>query len=362
MKYRWIFFFSLLHLTFPANKFKEALRLNPLKARCQREDKAQNMKLNGSLLEKENCESQYLLVAMRCVLVPTNDLQLEVSNDGNWNIVIAIILMHLFLDGFYCRYSSCVCCPVCSSYSPVDPFINLGHIISLLCCSSCFLHCIEYFGMIDSNRRYRVRCILCAWNVKNSILPVTRLCLTVSECVHSKPLPSTLMPGPLVAVPMGKLINPKAVHLVSKIFSSVCVPISEMVVTKPVFNTPLELPNITAPIFACMNSTAMTLPIRPLPSINIASVKPVHPESVPKSLSILASIPASSRPSFDPIAIVLLINPIPFVSPTHVIVIHSTSRALPLVKLALVNVTVSINLNPTPTVRSLLGPGRPIAN
>lgn len=97
------------------------------------------MKLNGSLLEKENCESQYLLVAMRCVLVPTNDLQLEVSNDRNWNIVITIILMHLFLDGFYCCYSSCVCCPVCSSYSPVDPFIDLRHIISLLCRSSCFL-------------------------------------------------------------------------------------------------------------------------------------------------------------------------------------------------------------------------------
>ena len=90
-----------------------------------------------------------------------------------------------------------------------------------------YLHCIKYFRMIHSDRRYRVSCILRAWNVKNSILPVTGLCFTISECVHPKALPSTLMPSSLIPVTIGKLIDPKAMHLVSKIFSSICIPISE---------------------------------------------------------------------------------------------------------------------------------------
>lgn len=88
-----------------------------------------------------------------------------------------------------------------------------------------YLHCIEYFWMINSNRRYWVSCTLRARNVKNPILPVARLSFTISECVHSKPLPSTLMPCSFIPMPICKLIDPKSMHLVCKIFSSIRVPI-----------------------------------------------------------------------------------------------------------------------------------------
>ena len=68
--------------------------------------------------------------------------------------------------------------------------------------------------------------VLSARNIKNPILPVTRLSLPISESIHTKPLSSSLVPGSLVSMSICKSVYPKTMHLVSKIFSSIHVAIS----------------------------------------------------------------------------------------------------------------------------------------
>lgn len=89
-----------------------------------------------------------------------------------------------------------------------------------------YLHRIEYFGMIDTDRRNWISGVLCAWNVKDSILPVTRLGFSISKCVHSKSLPSALMPSSFITMAICKTICSKPMHLVRKVFTSIGIPIS----------------------------------------------------------------------------------------------------------------------------------------
>lgn len=113
--------------------------------------------------------------------------------------------------------------------------------------------------MINTNRRYRISCILCTWNIKNSILPMTRLSFTISKCVHSEPLPSTLMPGSFIPMPIRKLIDPKTMHLVCKIFSSIHVPISEWKkLDKFIPNTPCTNIIIAISTFQVQNKACIT--------------------------------------------------------------------------------------------------------
>lgn len=88
-----------------------------------------------------------------------------------------------------------------------------------------YLDCIEHLRMVNSNWRSGIRCILCARDIENPILPVTRLGFPIPESVHSKPLPSALMPGSFIPMPICKTINSKSMHLISKIFPSICIPI-----------------------------------------------------------------------------------------------------------------------------------------
>lgn len=81
--------------------------------------------------------------------------------------------------------------------------------------------------MINSNWGYRIRRILGAWDIENPVLPVAGLGFPVSESVHSKPLPFTLVPGSFVPMPISESINSKPVHFVSKILPSICVPVPE---------------------------------------------------------------------------------------------------------------------------------------
>ncbi|KAM7263997.1 hypothetical protein ACFE04_001680 [Oxalis oulophora] len=63
-----------------------------------------------------------------------------------------------------------------------------------------------------------------------------------------------------------------------------------------------------------------------------------------KSLPILTPIPAS-------------VNPITFVPSTHIIliIIHSTTGTIPLMKFAFVNIGIAIKLNPAARIRPLYG-------
>lgn len=121
----------------------------------------------------------------------------------------------------------------------------------------------------------------------------------------------------------------------------------EVVMSKAMLNSPLEFTYIPAPILTSMNSTAMTLSIRPFPSIYITCKEPINPKSMPKTLPVLAPISASPCPSFNPIAIILAINPIPFKPATQIIVINSTSTRFSLMKLAFIDIPITISLNIT---------------
>jgi len=79
--------------------------------------------------------------------------------------------------------------------------------------------------MTSSLWRSRVA-ILCSRNIKNPILPVTRLCFSISESVHTKPLPPSLMPCSFIPMSISKLIDSKTMHLICKIFPSIHVPVS----------------------------------------------------------------------------------------------------------------------------------------
>lgn len=90
-----------------------------------------------------------------------------------------------------------------------------------------YLHCIQHFGMVNSNRGYWISGVLSAWNVENPVVPVTGLGFSISICIHSKSLPTAFVPGPLIPMSIGKLIDPKSMHFVRKIFTSICIPISK---------------------------------------------------------------------------------------------------------------------------------------
>lgn len=183
---------------------------------------------------------------------------------------------------------------------------------------------------------------------------MTRLCFSVSECIHSQPLPSTLVPSSFITVTICKPIYAKSVHLVSKVLSGIYVAIPEVVVAKAVLDAPLEFSNVPTAVFACVNSTTVTLSIRPLSGVNVARVEPINPITMPKTLSVLAPVTAASGPRLYTIAVVLAIDPIALVPTAHVIVIDAASRALALVELPLVDVTVAVDLDPAAGVSSFL--------
>jgi hypothetical protein len=66
---------------------------------------------------------------------------------------------------------------------------------------------------------------------------------------------------------------------------------------------------------------------------------------MPESLPVLAPVPATSGPCLDAEAAVLAVDPISLVPPAHVVVVDAAASAAAAVELALVDVTVAINLD-----------------
>lgn len=60
---------------------------------------------------------------------------------------------------------------------------------------------------------------------------------------------------------IGKAVDSKAVHPISKVFSSVGVTIPEMVVAEAMLDAPLELPNIPATVLTGVHAIPMALTV-----------------------------------------------------------------------------------------------------
>lgn len=87
------------------------------------------------------------IVRRSLMILRTIGFSLPVSNDRHLDIIVLVaIVMHLFLDGLYCSYSSCICSPVSCCYCSVHSFVHLSHIVCFLCCSSGFLIVREFIS------------------------------------------------------------------------------------------------------------------------------------------------------------------------------------------------------------------------
>lgn len=170
------------------------------------------------------------------------------------------VVMYLVLDSFHSCYSCCSGGLVGSCNSSFYSFIHLCHINSFLRSLSCFLRTrnkiyehievehiqmlilsaqpnqdvrkqnyyldrMKHFRMVDCRRRSREG-TKTSWNIKNPILPVTRLSFPSSESINAKSLPLTLMPRSFIAMSISKMVYSKTMHLIRKILSSICIPIS----------------------------------------------------------------------------------------------------------------------------------------
>ncbi|MFS7942214.1 hypothetical protein Hanom_Chr06g00485641 [Helianthus anomalus] len=212
---------------------------------------------------------------------------------------------------------------------------------------------------------------------------MTRLSLTVSERIHTKPLSPSFMPSTLIPMTIRKTINTKTMHFVRKILAGILVPISasscitniydisiltqslnlklknspEMIVAKPVFDTAFEFASILTTIFTSMNTIPMTLPLKPFTSIHIPSVKLINTITTPQPLPILPPISATFRPRLNAIPVILLVNPITLIPPIQIIVIHPTSRTLPFIKLTLINIPIAVHLHQEPRIYAFVQSG-----